>query len=192
MAHRYRYASDASFGHRGWVPPFPVAMNVSPRHFKCPLPTNDADFAILSEIIFGAPLSLSQLWLHGEYGRAEIAQRYDDFATVDGYFSSHENAGYDRIGWFWQTVMGPMGTSRSLTTTGIKIVSHRQRARIENWIKHRRDNRGSTPSAPFVRLAHRYGVGENIVNRNRPPASGVLPAGRADGAAAVSLIGGEA
>lgn len=188
---RYRYAEDRTFGRRNWRSPFPVAVNVDPKHFKCPLPRNDADFAILSEIFFGVPLSLSKLWFWSSDGKgtgqAEIAERYDSFAEADGYFGRSEIAGYDRLSWFWQTVLGPMGSSRSLTFTTFRVASHRQQKRIANWIECRRSNRGSTPSEPFVRLARRYGAGENIVDRNRPPESGVLLDGRVDGASTAFL-----
>jgi hypothetical protein len=185
--YRYRYSNDQVFGHKNWKPPFPVATGVSPRHFKCPLPRNDADFAILSEIFFGVPLSLSVLWIGGSCGQAEIAQRYDSFATADGFFGKMETAGYDRLSWFWDTVVGPMSGSRSLTHTGFRILTHRQGKRIANWIKRRRDTRGSTPSIAFVRLAHRFGVGENIIGRVDRRSDDVLTGGRVDGALAASI-----
>lgn len=198
--------SHKPFSDHPWVSPFPVAMFVSPGHFKCPRPRNDADFAILSEIIFGAPLRLSELWMSwGPFereervggkirsytirgvGRAEIAQCYDDFATLKGGFSKYCIRGYDRLSWFWQTVTGPMNTSRSLTCTGIRVLDYRHERRLRAWIEDRRKGSGSPPSAAFVRLAHTHGVGENIVDRNRPPEIGVLTGGRVDAAQAALI-----
>lgn len=189
MARRYRYRYGTEpLGPNLWVAPFPVALNVSPRHYLCPLPRTDEDFAILTEVFFGVPLSLEDLWVSGDSGRAKIAERYDSFATVDGHFTSYCIHGYDRLSWLWQTVTGPMGCSRSLTSTGIKIVSHRQRKRLTSWIKSRRGDGLSGPTKPFVRLAHKHGVGESILGRVDRRSGDALRDGRVDAASTVQHL----
>ena len=191
------------FRNHPWVSPLPVRKGVSPAHYKCPLPRNDADFAILSEVIFGVPLTLKSLQVSwGPFerthlvddrecshlilgaGYAEIDYRYDDFETISGDFSKYSPLGHYRLEWLWQTAIGPMDSSRSLTQTSIRVLTHRNKRRLEAWIKDRSQKRGSPPSPAFVRLAHKHGVGENNLDGNRPPERVVLTGGRVDAAPA--------
>lgn len=187
---RYRYQQDRTFRGTGWVMPFALTTGVSPAHFKCPLPRSDAEFAILSEIFFGKALSLSKLWLYRDYGQVEIAEKYDDYATIDGHFTSYCCDGYARQSFFMQTVFGSTSCCRSLGYQDFKRLDHRQWRRMEHWEESRRRGDSSSVRQAFVRLAHRFGVGENIENRNRPPGIGVLSEGRVDGATAASFAGG--
>lgn len=184
---RYRYQTGRMFPKIGWVSPFPFAVGVSPRHFKCPLPQSDAEFAILSEIVFGKALGIGKLWLFDDMGQVEIAERYDDFAKVDGHFTSYSLEGYDRLSTFMQTVFGSIACCRSLTYQDFRRRSHRQWRRMEAWERSRRRNDSRTVRPAFVRLADRFGVGENTVSGNRPLGIGVLSEGRADGATAASI-----
>jgi hypothetical protein len=184
--YRYRFQSEQSFRGTTWIPPFPMTRGVSPAHFKCPLPQSDAEFAILSEIFFGKALSLSKLWLYGTGGQVEFAQGYKEYATADGHFSSYSIEGYDRLSFFMQTVFGSISCCRTLGYQDLKRIGHRHWRRLQRWEQSRRDKDSSSVRPAFVRLARRFGVGENIENGNRPPAIGVLSEGREDGATAAS------
>ena len=162
-------------GKRPWRPPFPVEAGVSPPAFKMPLPQSDAEFAILSEIFFGKPLRLRKMWLREDgYGQAEIAEKYDTFG--DGC--------YDKLAWFLRSVFGPMQTAQSLTWTDFKRYKHRHWRRLERWQESRRRGDSSSVRPSFVRLAHQFGVGENIVGRVDRRMDGVLSDGRVDAASA--------
>lgn len=158
-----------------WRPPFPVAAGVSPPPFKMPLPQSDAEFAILSEVFFGKALSLDKLWLREDgYGQANIAEKYDSFG--DGC--------YDKLSWFMRSVFGPIQTSQSLTWTDFKRYKHRHWRRLERWQESRRRGDSSSVRPAFVRLAHQFGVGENIVGRVDRRSDDVLTDGREDAASA--------
>jgi len=158
-----------------WCPPFPVEAGVSPPNFKMPLPQSDAEFAILTEIFFGKPLTLSRFWLRDGYGQAQIAEKYDSFG---------DPSCYSKLDWFMRTVFGPMHTSSSLTYTDFKRYKHRHWRRLERWQESRRRRDSSSVRPAFVRLAHQFGVGENIVRRVDRRSDGVLMDGREDAASA--------
>ena len=180
--YRIRYSLDpVNYIGVVWQPPFPVARNVSPATFKCPLPQSDAEFAILSEIVFGKQLSVGKLWLRGDdYGQIEIAEKYDSFAP-------HGGRSYKVIETFMRTVAGPMSCSASLTWTDFRRYGHRHWRRLERWSESRRTNDSRTVRPAFVRLARRFGVGENIVGRVDRRSDGVLTGGRVDAAPAASI-----
>jgi len=185
MARRWRphrYSQEPIRLSRGtWQAPFPVTKGVSPATFKCPLPQSDAEFAILSEIVFGQPLSLGKFFLWDSAGQMQIAEKYDSFAPKnDGH--------YTIIGMFLRTVAGPMNCSMSLTYTDFKRYDHRHWLRLERWQKSRRNNDSRTVRPAFVRLAHRFGVGENIIGRVDRRSGGVLSSGRVDAALAASIL----
>lgn len=179
--HRYRYSQEPIKLHGSvWTPPFPVARRVSPGHFKCPLPQSDAEFAILSEIVFGKQLSLKKLWLWESTGRFSIAEPYDSYAPRgDGL--------YGIIEIFRTTIGRAMDCSASLGSMGFKRYGHRHWRRFERWSESRRRNDSRSVRPAFVRLAHRFGVGENIVGRVDRRSDGVLTGGRVDGAPAASI-----
>ena len=164
------------FPHRNvWVPPFPVEVGVSPPKFKMPLPQSDAEFAILAEIFFGKPLTLSKMWLNENgYGQAQIAEKYETFG--DGC--------YDKLSWFLRSVFGPMQTASSLTWTDFKRYNHRHWRRLERWQESRRGGDSSSVRPAFVRLAQKFGVGENIIGRVDRRSGDVLIGGRVDAAPA--------
>lgn len=168
-----------------WTPPFPLEQGVSPRTFKCPLPQSDSEFAILSEIVWGRPLTLKRLhiWNDNNWGQFEIAEKYESFALCG------QRASYDVIDWFRRTICGPMHCSASLTYTDFKRYGHRHWARLVRWSESRSRNDSRTVRPAFVRLARRFGVGENIVGRVDRRSGDVLTNGRADAALAASMQG---
>lgn len=188
MARRYRnrYTAAPIKCHGGmWQPPFPTSANTSPRTFKCPLPESDAEFEILSEIIYGKPLHVSKLLVMDHcYGQIEIAEKWDDYAPRCAAFSYEPNT------IFLRTIAGPMHTSATLGWTDFRRYGHRHWLRMQRWSESRRNNDSRTVRPAFVRLARRFGVGENIVGRVDRRSDGVLTSGRVDGALAVSQAGG--
>lgn len=153
-----------------------------------PKPRCDAELAILSEIYFGAPLRLLSLRIYGNTAQYEVEQDYSAYHGDGFRYGKHCTVGYDHSGFFWRHVIGNLycgGIARA-SYGQAHVASHRDAARLNFWIEDRRKERGSSPRPTFVRLARTHGAGENIANRNRPPAIGVLTSGRVDAALAAS------
>ncbi len=188
MSRRYRkrYTTAAIKCHGGlWQPPFPTSYNVSPRTLKCPLPQSDAEFEILSEVVFGKPLHVSKLWImeHG-YGQIEIAEKWEEYAPSVSIYS------YEIDTIFMRTIAGPMKVSATLGWTDFQRHGHRHWLRMKRWSESRRNDDSRSVRPAFVRLARRFGVGENTVGRVDRRADGVPTEGRVDGASAALVSTG--
>jgi hypothetical protein len=153
-----------------------------------PKPRCDEELSILSDIYFGAPLRLLTLRVYGNTAQYEVEQDYNAYHGEGFRYGKCANIGYDHSRIFWRHVIGNLycgGIARA-SYGQANIKSHRDAARLEFWIKDRRNPSGSSARETFVRLARSHGAGENIARRNRPPTNGVLSEGRVDGASAAS------
>lgn len=125
-----------------------------PERLKLSLPSNDAELAVVSEYIFGWPLHLCVLNVHGQYGSYEVEQNHD--AYYDHKFSeSVHQSSYEVDRAFWATVIGPLfcgGIARA-SYGQVHVTGHRQRRRLAAWQHSRRSETGNTLRPAFARLA---------------------------------------
>ena len=116
-----------------------------------PKPSNDVELAIVSEIYFGAPLSLSSL-SDSSYA---VREEYNSYHGDGFAFACCSCEGYDRSQGFWNWVFGPLycGGIATHSYGQFTPVSHRDKARLTRWQVSRRTEKGRTPRPAFVRLA---------------------------------------
>lgn len=142
-----------------------------------PLPCNDAELEVISEIYFGRPLHIRALrtWWY------EVDEDYNSYHGKGFLFSQHSTEGYDHSRLFWNTVFGRLGTGGIARASygSFEPHGHRHTIRLRNWMEHRRKKETGRLRAPFVRLARQLSeTGGNRVIRG----SSVLTEGREDGA----------
>lgn len=116
-----------------------------------PKPANDAELAVVSEILFGIPLSLNSL----SATSYTVEQPYTSYHGGGFAFGPHCISGYCRSAAFWEWLFGPLvcGGIASRSYGQFKILSHRDKARIMRWQVSRRQDKGRTLRPAFVRLA---------------------------------------
>ena len=151
-----------------------------------PLPSNDAELAIVSEWYFGMPLHLSKLSAYGDYASYEVMELYDAYHGDGWNFSKGCTRGYDYSRAFWGRVVGDLycGGIAAHSYGQVKVAGWRHKKRLQRWIKDRLGKGVSAPRNQFIRLAQQNGLRENIAIRG----SGVLTDDRADGASGASLL----
>lgn len=163
-------------------------FRIERRSLIAPKPRCDEELSILSEIYFGLPLRLVTLRFYGSSAQYEVEQSYNSYHGKGFRYSEHCTTGYDHSWWFWRHVIGELfcgGIARA-SYGQAHVIGHREVARMNFWVKDRRNPIGSSARKSFVRLARLHGAGENIARRNRPPANGVLSESRVDGVSAAS------
>jgi len=126
------------------------------RHHKLlriPQPSNDAEFAILTEWYFGAPLSVKRLSV-GDY---EITEDYNSYHG-DGFKYGGSNH-YDHSQALMDFVFGKLGTGGVARAAygSTTLHGYRHKKRIQAWVDERnnirRGSKGSPPRKSFERLA---------------------------------------
>lgn len=116
-----------------------------------PKPANDAELSVISELVFGVPLSLSKLT---DYSY-EVANLYNSYHGEGFAFSRGSCEGYDRSAGFWNWAIGTLycGGIAARSYGQFKADGHRDSARLKRWQVSRRQDKGRTPRPAFVRLA---------------------------------------
>lgn len=118
-----------------------------------PKPQNDAEFAIVTEWVFGVALDVEWKW-----GEAyQIKQSYNSYHGKGFHFDKSCTYGYDRSSGFLHWALGRLycgGIARS-SYGQFNTEGHRDRRRIERWQESTRSGKtdGSTVRASYVRLA---------------------------------------
>lgn len=143
-----------------------------------PLPRNDAELEILSEIYFGVKLRLSRLsggivkkrpdepLLEHLSVSYTVEQPYNDYHGNGFDYSEGCIIGYDHSRLFWRTVVGNLfcGGIATHSYGQTRVFGHRKIKNIEEWISSRRKKGLCKPRKSFVRLAQEHGLGESAIN----------------------------
>lgn len=143
-----------------------------------PLPKNDAELEILTEIYFGVKLHLSKLSAYPVEKRPDepllahlsvhyqVKEQYSDYHGEGFDYSEYCGIGYNHSGLFWRTVLGVLscGGIAGHSYGQTRSFGHRDKKRIENWICSRREEGPCKARKSFVRLAQKHGLGESATN----------------------------
>lgn len=162
-----------------------------------PKPCNPAELEVLSHWYFGKALHLGFLSVFERLDDSliagsvqyEVTELYNSYHGAGWLHSENCIKGYDYSGDFWGHVIGPLycGGIASRSYGQVRIVGHRDLKRLMVFQGYLGRKESGRLRKPFERLAREYGAGENTATRD----SGVLIAGRVDGAAAVSSHGAQ-
>lgn len=122
-----------------------------------PQPRSDAEFAAVTEFIFGMPLALKDLSIYGSDGRYEIAQPYSTYDDSSFNMAAH-NSSYDVSAQMMKACFGPLrcGGIAAHAYGQFSIEGHRNRLRLTRWATQRNTGRGAGLSGlrpAFARLA---------------------------------------
>lgn len=155
---------------------------------RLPKPRSDAELRLLTLLCFGRESGL----LKFDPRWAKVYQsdtKFGDMFSPEFYEHHNTHSGcidlYDYAGAFWDHVIAKLhcGGIAGHSHGQFKVYSHRDKQRLLNWEKDRREKRGSPLRTPFVRLARQLRDGKNREIRGIP----VLISSRVDGVEAALL-----
>lgn len=124
-------------------------------NWRFPLPSNDAELALLTNWFFGKALSLSALTIHGNHVSYRVREKYNSYHGGSGDLVSSTGS-YDVDREFWKRVVGELycgGTAGF--SYGQTRIAHRGSCRLRRWVNSRRGKGSSKPRKAFERLAAR-------------------------------------